>query len=609
MKRRKRHAGVAALVVAGGVAAGAGLAAWPPPVRANDAPMPPAETPLPTPKVSANPTRPANGSPRPAPAAPGPTPSAPCVVRATQLAAGKSHVCALALDGAVWCWGANYRGQLGDGGTTFSSAPVRVTGLPPAVAIAAGDRHTCAISSDRQVWCWGANDHGQLGKRDVAARLVQASGRSRDHASAPVLVAGVADVSKLAAGADHMVAMTHGGDVYFWGSVDPAFAPDFAVREPFKVPLPPARKIAAGGARSCAWTSAGTRCWGRDARPTVDSQAVTGTDARYTPVRLVDADKMRTIVLAGELACGLDEGGTLRCGGAGTAAPSPPSIDDAKSRKEPGLLALTKHPLLEHVVAAAGRSHACAALENGQVWCWGEDDFSQLGDGNAGYSDKPVRVDGVGSATEVAVTESSTCALTVDGQVSCWGENGYGQVGDATTEARFVPTPVRFCAESPEPVFPASPASVPVLLALQRASCAEACPVYSVRVYVDGTVLYRGDWHVRVRGGRFARLAPATLSALRQKFEKADFLGLRFECGTPDPDAANVRVFFSGGTSARLIDDNQGCKGAPKALRALENEVDRLTNTGVWVGQMDAGGPYDAEATEGAFRIDGVSAD
>jgi alpha-tubulin suppressor-like RCC1 family protein len=49
------------------------------------------------------------------------------VVRA---AVGKNHVCALRSDATVWCWGANDRGQLGDGTTTASEFPVKVKGLP-----------------------------------------------------------------------------------------------------------------------------------------------------------------------------------------------------------------------------------------------------------------------------------------------------------------------------------------------------------------------------------------------------------------------------------------------------------------------------------------------
>lgn len=76
-------------------------------------------------------------------------------------APSRAHTCALLEDGDVWCWGANDRGQLGDGTTIDRAAPVRVPLAAAASAISAGGEHTCAILGE-EVSCWGDNQRGQL---------------------------------------------------------------------------------------------------------------------------------------------------------------------------------------------------------------------------------------------------------------------------------------------------------------------------------------------------------------------------------------------------------------------------------------------------------------
>ena len=69
----------------------------------------------------------------------------------TAVAAGGAHTCALTATGAVFCWGDNSFGQLGNGSTALGLAPVAVVGLEKGVqAIAAGSGHSCALLADDQ---------------------------------------------------------------------------------------------------------------------------------------------------------------------------------------------------------------------------------------------------------------------------------------------------------------------------------------------------------------------------------------------------------------------------------------------------------------------------
>jgi Regulator of chromosome condensation (RCC1) repeat len=86
----------------------------------------------------------------------------PGLTRATAVAVGDEHACALLLDGTIQCWGSNVYGQLGNG-SAASTTPVPVSGVTGAVAIATGLAHTCALMADGTVACWGENAYGELG--------------------------------------------------------------------------------------------------------------------------------------------------------------------------------------------------------------------------------------------------------------------------------------------------------------------------------------------------------------------------------------------------------------------------------------------------------------
>lgn len=92
------------------------------------------------------------------------------------LSAGTGHTCALDEDRAVWCWGDDSSGQLGDGMIGPGGPTARlVDGSFTARALSAGMLHTCAVDEENVTWCWGSNAAGQLGAAEPPTSLPNAS--------------------------------------------------------------------------------------------------------------------------------------------------------------------------------------------------------------------------------------------------------------------------------------------------------------------------------------------------------------------------------------------------------------------------------------------------
>lgn len=100
--------------------------------------------------------------------------------------------------------------------------------------------------------------------------------------------------------------------------------------------------------------------------------------------------------------------------------------------------------------AGVGDHHTCARLSNGQLRCWGLNDwYGQLGDGTTTRRTKPAVVVNSGgsgpltSMTGVAAGYSHTCGTTTNQRVLCWGHNSKGQLGIGNTTSHLRPTEVR----------------------------------------------------------------------------------------------------------------------------------------------------------------------
>lgn len=182
----------------------------------------------------------------------------PAMIGVQDIATGDFHSCAI-VSGGVFCWGANFSGQLGSNVGGFSYAPVQVSTLPTgsgATKVVAASSHTCALVNGA-VQCWGAGNNGQLG-----------NGLGSNGSITPVQVSGLTSgVQSITAAGSHTCAIVNGG-VQCWGSNSNYQLGLGNNNMNSLVPAPVVglgsgvSAIAAGGYHTCAIINGGEQCWG-----------------------------------------------------------------------------------------------------------------------------------------------------------------------------------------------------------------------------------------------------------------------------------------------------------------------------------------------------------
>ena len=96
---------------------------------------------------------------------------------------------------------------------------------------------------------------------------------------------------------------------------------------------------------------------------------------------------------------------------------------------------------------AANRASTCALDSVGKVYCWGHNGYGQLGNASNNNSFLPVAVSDAGVLankvlTQLSVGDLHVCALDTQGQAYCWGRNNYGQLGNGSTNDSNTPVAV-----------------------------------------------------------------------------------------------------------------------------------------------------------------------
>ena len=153
----------------------------------------------------------------------------------------------------------------------------------------------------------------------------------------------------------------------------------------------------------------------------------------------VEAGPTFTTVSSGEhFTCGLTSVGDVYCWGDKSYLQLGTSAVDYNSTPN------RVYQVTNAVEIAAGRDFACARISDGSVACWGRGDLGQTGDGYLSTENRifATRVHGVTTATGISAGESHACVLKKDRNVYCWGQNQLFQLGNDLSRVETMPVKV-----------------------------------------------------------------------------------------------------------------------------------------------------------------------
>ena len=298
------------------------------------------------------------------------------------------HSCGVTADGRAYCWGENGDGQLGNGTTTNSSTPVRVTGIlasKTVVQISVGGSTSCALTSDNLIYCWGGNGSAQFGNGTWTGSLTPTATTMSGALTGKTII-------QITVGGDWTCALASDGSAYCWGENWNGRVGDGTTNNS---PTPVAVtgglsfiSLSAMASNTCGITAQyKAYCWGGNGNGQIGNNSTT----QVTAPTATDT----TGVLSGV------------------------SLIDIFAQNEA----------------------TCALSSLGKVFCWGGNWSGQLGNNNMGVrSLVPVAVSMAGlTATSIGAGRTQACMVTTANAVYCWGDNTYGQLGDGTTTNRAAP--------------------------------------------------------------------------------------------------------------------------------------------------------------------------
>lgn len=352
-----------------------------------------------------------------------------------QVTGGYNQLCLISQMGVLTCMGDNLSGQLGptNNGSTIET-PTVIADSAPVTSAGMGINQLCATLSTGAVHCRGLNYYGQLGSaQDITTSV--------NHPE-PLTAALPGAAVQVDANQNYSCAIVAGGAVYCWGTnnegqlgVPTNGGTSNPNPTPMQVTLPAAAtQITLGFFHACALLVNGQSwCWGQNFYGQLGTLTNSGTFNRAVPANadLVGASPS-SISGFGSATCFVTAAHNADCVGLNQYGQLSGIVNNNTGAANPSPATA---PLGGATVVqlAAMSDAACALTSVGEVWCYGNNYDGQLGNVTDMLADvahpTPAKVAGL-PAPVIAIGNgyNFACAVLNTGAVYCWGNNGSGQL-------------------------------------------------------------------------------------------------------------------------------------------------------------------------------------